>query len=130
MTQFQMRRGFEMVLATGWLAFSLIAWAQPAAAQSPPKAAVKKPSQAEKPGVAARKPNEKLAEPATPEEAAKVLDLRTIPIMVGAKVSSQRSLGMLMYSAKATPKAAFEFQRQMLLKRGFKELPGSTLLGR
>src|SRR6478672_1947092 len=67
---------------------------------------------------------QKAEEPATVEEAAKVLDLRTFPRMDGAQESSLQSLGMLMYSAKGTPKEAFEFQRQELAKRGFKELPG------
>lgn len=73
-------------------------------------------AQAKKPAAA--------AEPATVESAAKVLDLRTFPVMEGAKVGSQRSLGMLMYQAKGEPKAAFEFQRSRLLKAGFKEQPG------
>jgi WD40-like Beta Propeller Repeat len=55
------------------------------------------------------------------------LDLRTIPLMEGAKVGSDRTLGMLMYEAKGAPKVAFEFQRQLLLKKGFKELPGAYL---
>ena len=68
--------------------------------------------------------NDKPAEPATVEAAMRVLDLRTFPVIEGAKVSGNRTLGMLMYEVKGTPKAAMEFQRQQLLKRGFKELPG------
>jgi len=64
------------------------------------------------------------AEPATPEQAAKVLDLRTFPRIAGGKIGSFNTLGMLMYDAKAAPTAAFEFQRKELTKLGFKELPG------
>lgn len=84
-----------------------------------PKAAAKQPV-AKKPAAA----QVKQASPATVEAATKVLDLRTFPLLEGAKVGGQRTLGMLMYEAKATPKAAVEFQRKELLKRGFKELPG------
>lgn len=77
---------------------------------------------AKKPATPA-KPTEKPGEPATVEAAAKVLDLRTIALPEGAKVGSNRTLGMLMYEAKAKPKAAVEFHRKDLLKRGFKELP-------
>ena len=116
-------RSFEMV-AVSLMALSLFAAPQPAGAQSPAKSTSKKPAAAEKPAAAATKPAAKLAEPATAEEAAKVLDLRTIPIMEGAKTRSERTLGLLMYEAKGTPKAAFEFHRQQLVKLGFKELPG------
>lgn len=64
------------------------------------------------------------AEPATPEVAAKVLDLRKFPVMEGAKLGNHRTLAMLMYSAKGTPKDAYAFQKQNLEKLGFKELPG------
>jgi hypothetical protein len=64
------------------------------------------------------------SEPATVEAAAKVLDLRAIALPNAAKVSGDRTLGMLMYEAKAKPTAAVEFHRKDLLKRGFKELPG------
>ncbi|MFO0947924.1 MAG: hypothetical protein U1D30_18710 [Planctomycetota bacterium] len=63
-------------------------------------------------------------EPATAEAAARVLDLRKFPVMDGAKISGHRSLGMLTYDAKGTPKQAFEFQRKELTKLGFKEMPG------
>lgn len=63
-------------------------------------------------------------EPATPEQAAKVLDLRTFPVIEGAELGNQRTLAILMYEAKSLPVAAFEFQRKELSKRGFKELPG------
>ncbi len=98
-----------------------------AAAQTALKPAAKKPATPKKPAAAPAKPAEKLAEPASAEEAAKVLDLRTFPRMEGATVNSIHSLGTLMYECKGKPKEAFEFQRQQLVKRGFKELPGSYI---
>jgi hypothetical protein len=64
------------------------------------------------------------AQPATPDEAAKVLDLRTFPRLEGAKPASLQTLGMLMYEAPGKPQAAMEFLRRELTKRGFKELAG------
>jgi hypothetical protein len=100
------------------LLFTLLAG--PAFAQ--PKPAAKKPADAKpaaaKPAAAAS------VEPATPEAAAKVLDLRTFPTLDGAKIGGHRTLGMLMYEAQATPKAGFDFQRQQLKKLGFAEAPG------
>jgi hypothetical protein len=64
------------------------------------------------------------ADPATPQEAARVLDLRTFGRMQGAVESSMNTLGMLMYEAPAPATAAFEFQRAQLTKTGWKELPG------
>src|SRR5688572_3874251 len=102
------------ILATiGFVLLVAPAWAQP---KVDPKAKpVDKPT---------TKPADKPAEPATVEAAAKVLDLRKFAVMDGAKLSSQRTLAMLMYDAKASPKDACEFQRKQLLKLGFKELPG------
>ena len=125
-----MCRGYKVVVAALGFALSVQLGAQMVAAQAVSKPAAKKAPAApaaEKPASATKaapKAAEKSAEPATPEEAAKVLDLRTIPLMEGAKVGSNRTLGMLMYEAKGAPKAAFEFQKQILLKKGFKELPG------
>ncbi len=64
------------------------------------------------------------AEPATVEAAARVLDLRAFPVIEGASVGNMRTLGMLMYEAKGDAKTAFEFQRQQLKQRGWKEQPG------
>lgn len=121
-------RSFEIVavslIAMLWLGTA----PQPVGAQAPSKATGKKSGAAEKPAAAPKKPAEKpaakQAEPATAEDAAKVLDLRTVPIMEGAKTRSERTLGLLMYEAKGTSKAAFEFHRQQLVKLGFKEQPG------
>lgn len=76
-------------------------------------------------GTASGKPlTAKTAEPATPEQAAKILDLRVFPVIEKAQVSDIRTLGMLMYEAKSSARAAFDFQRKELEKRGFKEQPG------
>jgi hypothetical protein len=65
------------------------------------------------------------AEPATPEAAAKVLDLRTFPRMKGAGEASLATLGILLYEAPVDTAAAYEFQKQALAKAGWKELPGA-----
>lgn len=88
------------------------------------KAPAKKGTMKAAPAKPAEAAPAKAAEPATPEQAAKVIDLRTFPLMKGGKVGGIHTLGILMYEAPGTPKAAFEFQRQELLKRGFKEQPG------
>ena len=64
------------------------------------------------------------AEPATVDAAARVLDLRTFPLIEGANVSDRRTLGMLMYEARGDAKTAFDFQRRQLTQRGWKEQPG------
>jgi len=107
------------------IVLTLIALPVVALAQTPPTTTVKKSPQPAAPAKAAPAAAEKVAEPATVEEAAKVLDLRTFPVMEGAKIGSLHTLGMLMYEAKGTTAAAYEFQRKELLKRGFKELPGT-----
>lgn len=64
------------------------------------------------------------AEPASPEAAAKVLDLRTFPRLKGAAGSALNRLGTVLYEAPATTSAAYEFQKQTLTKAGWKEQPG------
>ena len=63
-------------------------------------------------------------EPATVEAAARLLDLRTFPVMEEATESGRRTLGMLMYDAKGDAKTAYDFQRKQLSQRGWKELKG------
>ncbi len=65
------------------------------------------------------------AEPATPQAAARVLDLRTFPRPNGAAESSLRTLGMLMYESPVSAAAAFDFQQQQLTKAGWKVQPGA-----
>ena len=64
-------------------------------------------------------------EPATVEEAARLLDLRTFPTLEDPKFIGKPTLGRLSYEAKAETKAALEFQRKHLTERGWKELPDS-----
>lgn len=97
------------------------ATAQPGAKTAPKKAATESKSKAT---VTGKQTVTNASEPATPEQAAKVLDLRTFPVMKGAEVSDLRSLGMLMYEVQSPAKGAFEFQKTELVKRGFKEQPG------
>ncbi len=65
-------------------------------------------------------------EAATVEEAAKVLDLRTLPLPEGAVVTLGRHIGTVSYEVPADFKKAFQFQQQQLAKLGWKELPGSV----
>lgn len=65
--------------------------------------------------------------PATVQQAASVLDLRTIELPADAKVSSVRQVGQLTYETPADPGKAFNFHRNAFVKAGWKELPGSTI---
>lgn len=122
MTKMQLRRFLVVSIVLVLPAVAL--------AQAAPKAPAKKAATA-KAAPATAKPPEvaptKAAEPATPEQAAKVIDLRTFPLMEGGQVGGMHTLGILMYEAPGTPKAAFEFQRRELVKRGFQEQPGGYL---
>src|ERR1051325_8316562 len=50
--------------------------------------------------------------PATVEQAAKVLDLSTFPLMDGAKAAESRHVAHLSYVAPGDPKKALEFNRK------------------
>ncbi|MDX1943950.1 MAG: hypothetical protein SFU86_00980 [Pirellulaceae bacterium] len=63
------------------------------------------------------------AQPATPEQAARVIDLRQFPLPAGVQPSI-RTLSTLLYDTTSTPKAAYAVVRGELLKRGFQEQPG------
>lgn len=63
-------------------------------------------------------------DPATPEAAAKVLDLRTWDVPKDVLNVSMKSLGNLMYETTGKPKPVFEQVRGVLTKSGWKELPG------
>ena len=68
--------------------------------------------------------------PATVAEAAKWLDLRTFPLIEGAKVSGERrQIGELHYDAPGPLQAAFDFQRKALEERGWQLLPDGRLDG-
>jgi hypothetical protein len=64
--------------------------------------------------------------PATVEQAAKVLDLSTFPLMDGAKSAESRHVANLSYVAPGDAKKALEFNRKTFLAQGWKELPNST----
>ena len=65
--------------------------------------------------------------PATVEQAAKVLDLSTFPLMDGAKSAESRHVANLSYVAPGDPKKALEFNRKTFVAQGWKELPNSTI---
>lgn len=69
-------------------------------------------------------------EPATVADAARLLDLRTLPLLDGAEVSGLRTkVGSLNYDVKAELKEAFAFHHQQLKELGWQELPDSRLDG-
>lgn len=65
-------------------------------------------------------------EPASPAEAAQVLDLSSFPLLEGAKAGWPRPVATLSYIAPAGVAAAFDFQKQKLTAQGWKELPGTS----
>jgi hypothetical protein len=65
--------------------------------------------------------------PATVEQAARVLDLSTFPLVDGAKPPESRQVATLFYVATGDVKTAFEFNRKALLAQGWKELPNSSV---
>jgi len=65
--------------------------------------------------------------PATVEQAAKVLDLSMFPLMDGAKAAESRHVANLSYVAPGDPKKALEFNRKAFVGQGWKELPNSTI---
>ena len=66
---------------------------------------------------------------ATVEEAARVLDLNTLPLPEAAKVPFGRHLGGLTYETDGDFKSAFQFHQKQLTKLGWKELPGVASQG-
>jgi hypothetical protein len=65
--------------------------------------------------------------PATVEQAARVLDLSTFPLMDGGKSAESRHVANLSYVAPGDPKKALEFHRKTFTAQGWKELPNSTI---
>jgi hypothetical protein len=65
--------------------------------------------------------------PATVEQAARILDLSTFPLMDGAKLPESRQVGNVFYLAPGDVKSAFEFNRKTLVVQGWKELPDSSV---
>src|SRR5947208_11169506 len=70
---------------------------------------------------------EAIKTPATVEQAARVLDLSTFPVMDGAKSAESRHVANLSYLAIGDVKKAFEFNRKALLEKGWKELPNTSV---
>ena len=62
--------------------------------------------------------------PATVEQAAKILDLSTFPLMDGAKSAELRHVANVSYVAPGDGKKALEFHRKAFAAQGWKELPG------
>ena len=54
--------------------------------------------------------------PATVEQAAKILDLSTFPLMDGAKAAESRHVANLSYVAPGDPKKALEFHRKAFVR--------------
>ena len=71
--------------------------------------------------------DEALQEPATAEQAARIIDLSTFPLVDGAKPSWPRRAAGLSYAATSDVKSAFEFHRKTLTSQGWKELPNSSV---
>ena len=65
--------------------------------------------------------------PATVEQAARVLDLSTFPLMDGGRSAESRHVANLSYVAPGDPKKALEFHRKAFGAQGWKELPNSTI---
>ncbi len=65
--------------------------------------------------------------PATVEQAARVIDLSTFPLIEGAKTLGSRQVANLSYAATGDVKTAFAFNRKALLAQGWKELPNSSV---
>jgi hypothetical protein len=65
--------------------------------------------------------------PATVEQAARILDLSTFPLMDGAKLSESHHVANLSYVATGDVNAAVEFNRNALVAQGWKELPNSSV---
>ena len=70
---------------------------------------------------------EAIKTPATVEQAARVLDLSTFPVMDGAKSAESRHVANPSYLAIGDVKKAFEFNRKALLEKGWKELPNTSV---
>lgn len=70
---------------------------------------------------------ETLKGPTTVEQAARVIDFTTFPLMDGAAPNPNRAVASLNYTVpKANAKSAFEFQRQTLTAQGWKQSAADT----
>ena len=64
------------------------------------------------------------ATPPTVSEAAKVLDLRQLPLIPGSEEPGARTVARLTYHAKASPREAYAFHQEELLKQHWTLAPG------
>lgn len=64
--------------------------------------------------------------PASAEQAARILDLSTFPLMEGAETPQHRTLANLSYRISTDIRKAFEFQRQQLTAQKWKESRDTT----
>ena len=71
--------------------------------------------------------DEPAQEPATVEQAARVLDLSTFPLIVGSKPPWPRRVAGLSYVATSDVKTAFEFHQKKLTSQGWKELADTSV---
>src|ERR1039457_2960287 len=65
--------------------------------------------------------------PATVEQASRVLDLTTFPLMDGAPANPQRTVANLSYSVASNVKTVFGFQKKKLVEKGWRELPNTSV---
>jgi hypothetical protein len=62
--------------------------------------------------------------PASPEDAAKAIDLRVLPLYPGSEEPGARSIARLTYTASGAAADVFAFHKKELAERKWKELPG------
>lgn len=70
--------------------------------------------------------DEPIKGPATVEQAARILDLSTFPLMEGAVVAPSRGVASLSYNVAGNAKAVFDFQRKKLGAQKWKESRDTT----
>lgn len=71
--------------------------------------------------------DESIKGPANVEQAARLLDLSTFPLMDNAEAASERTVANLSYQVASNVKAAFEFQQKKLTAQKWKELPNNSV---
>jgi hypothetical protein len=78
-------------------------------------------------GCGPKNAGESIKGPATAEQAARLIDLSTFPLVEGAKPPWPRGVASLSYAAPGEVKKAYEFHRKKLTAEGWKELPNSSV---
>ena len=93
-----------------------------AKATSDDSSPVKKPSAAESPTAKTAEVDDTPRKPATVDEARRALDLTTFPLPEGAETGGQRAIAHVRYRLSGGDvKSAYDFVRQKLTERGWKE---------